>query len=171
MNRIVETINAMNRRVTLKRSPSFGAQLFRKRILRTAPTSVGGIPTLGGLTVLDSVDEENITFDYLGNARVVRVNEFAPSMLNDRMDTHNSGGTGNELRFIIEPETANGATGFEPKNHDVMFLWILADGSVRVAYEIVGVESVNNLPPFSVRYLCNRRADLDIGLTINAPSP
>jgi len=35
-------------------------------------------------------------------------------------------------------------------------------GTVKVAFEVVGVEAVNNLAPYSTRYVCNKRADLDL---------
>lgn len=163
MNRVVETINRMNSQVMSKRSPAFGAQLFRKRLLRTSPSSVGGIPTLGGVAVLSSTDEENFDYQFLGNARVMRIADYAPSLMIDRMDTHNSGGNGNEHRFIIEPEAPSGSPDwFAPKVHDVMYLWTDSAGTVKVGFEIVGVEAVNNLAPYSVRYVCNRRADLDL---------
>jgi len=160
-NRVVETINRMNSRVMRKRAPVFFAQVFRKVIRRTAATTIGGIPTLGGLAVLDSVDEDDIEFEFLGNARAVRINDFSPSMMMDRQDAHN--GSGNEYRFLIEPEAVSGAPGwFDVRNHDVMYLWADNVGTVKVAFEVVGVETVNNLAPYSVRYVCNKRADLDI---------
>ena len=161
MNKVVESINRMNSRMMRKRTPVFFAQMFRKRIVRTAPTTIGGIPTLGGLAVLDSVDEDNIEFEFLGNARAIRTADFAPSLMNDLQDTHN--GNGNEYRFIIEPESPSGVPGwFDVKNHDVMYVWMDAVGTVKAAFEVVGVETVNNLAPYSVRYVCNKRADLDI---------
>jgi len=160
-NRVVETINRMSARVTLKRNPAFFAQVFRKRIVRTAPTTIGGIPTLGGLAVLDSEDEDAIEFDFLGNAKAVRTADFSPSLMMDRQDTHN--GSGNEYRFMIEPDAVSGSPGwFDIRNHDIMYVWMDGAGTVKAAFEVVGVEAVNNLAPYSTRYVCNKRADLDL---------
>ncbi|MDD5272210.1 MAG: hypothetical protein PHU14_05775 [Methylovulum sp.] len=33
-------------------------------------------------------------------------------------------------------------------------------GNVRVAFEIVAIETIGNIPPFTQRYVCNKRPDL-----------
>jgi hypothetical protein len=36
------------------------------------------------------------------------------------------------------------------------------EGSVKLAFEVVGVETPINIPPYAMRYVCNRRAELDL---------
>ncbi len=61
----------------------------------------------------------------------------------------------------MEPKQATGADcSFLIKKGDVMYIVISDD--VRLAYEVVDTETVMNISPFAMRYVTNRRGDLDI---------
>ena len=59
--------------------------------------------------------------------------------------------------FVLHPDW------FDVRNHDVMYL-LLGTGpdAPRLAFEIVGTETTSNIPPFTTRYITNRRDDLHI---------
>jgi hypothetical protein len=117
---------------------------------------VSGLPTLGGMGVMSSDDEESIEWDLLGNGYALPANPFGASPMMDRQDANN--GSQDESIFLIEPEDPG---LFVPKKHDVIYL-VLDD--VRLAHEIVSVETTSNIPPYTQRYVCNRRDDLHFSI-------
>lgn len=157
LNNIPLGISRMARNVIINHPNAWEANVYRKSVTRVAP-EMGGTPTLGGLGVVDAEDEEQVTWDWIGNAYVVQADVFQPALLMDRQDAND--GAVNEFRFLIEPEMQSGMPGhFDPRNRDVVLL-VLSD-DVRLAFEIVGSETPLNIPPFATRYVVNRRGDFD----------
>ena len=162
LNNIPNTINRLTRLTVLNHPNAWGAFVLRKQVDRVGSTNVGGLPTLGGLAVLSSEDEEKISYEHVGNARALLAEMFAVSTMQDRRDV--SMGAGEEYRFLIEPEDDHGTSGwFEAKKRDLLYLVIGADFDTapKVAYEIVDIETTSNIPPFTQRYICNRRSEMD----------
>jgi hypothetical protein len=156
LHNIPEAINRMTRNIVINHPNTYNAIMFRKRVLRTGPETVGGLPALGGLGVINSEDESEFTYDLLGNAYAMAAENYTSGSMMDRQDANNGGI--DEYRFLIEPENPEGLPGgFSVKKNDVMYLVL---GEVRLAYEIVGVETTSNIPPYTQRYVCNRRDDL-----------
>lgn len=155
-------INRMARNVVMNHPNTFGCEVYRKTVTRTAPETVDGNPTLGGLGVLDTMDEEQFEYAFLGNGYALPADGFSPSPMVDRRDANI--GTGEEFRFLIEPEEPSGAPGwFDVRTHDVLYL-LLGTGQTppKLAYEVVGVETTSNIPPYTTRFITNRRNDLDL---------
>lgn len=162
LNNVPDTINRLTRLTVLNHPNAWGAFILRKRVDRVGTTTVGGLPTLGGLAVLSSEDEEKISYEHVGNARALLAEMFMASAMQDRRDV--SMGAAEEYRFLIEPEEEPGTSEwFEVKNRDLLYLVIGADfdTAVKVAYEVVGIETTSNIPPFTQRYICNRRSEMD----------
>lgn len=158
LSNIPAALNRLARNVVINHPNTFNCQLFRKVVTRTAPELVGGLPTLGGLGVLESDDEESFEYEWVGNGYAMPVESFQPSPMMDRGDANN--GYADEFRLLIEPEDEG---GFVPRKHDVLYLLLgLDQGAAKLAFEIVGREAVVNIPPYSIRYLCSRRDDLHV---------
>jgi len=157
IEKAVNAINNATRNITINHPNNYNAVILRKVLNRTATASEGGIPTLGGVAVLDSEDEEDYAFTSLGNAFVLSVNDPTDGIMNGRMDVAEYGSE--EEFYLIEPETAG---AFIIELHDVMYKIIGA--KVRLAYEITTIHSVNNIYPYSYKYGCNLRNDLHITL-------
>lgn len=152
-------INRMARNIVINHPNSFECQMYRKSVDRANESVVSGMPTIGGLGVISAEDEENISYDLLGNGYALQAEPFSPSSIMERQDANN--GFANEFRFLIEPEQPTGAVGsFMIKKGDVMLIVISDD--VRLAYEVVDTETVMNISPFAMRYVTNRRGDLDL---------
>lgn len=151
-------MNAMARNVIINHPNTYSCKIIRKSVTRTGAL-MGGLPTLGGVGVLDSDDEEELTWDFIGNGYAMQAESFQPSLMMDRQDANN--GSANESRYLIEPEAAPGTPQwFDIKMHDVLYL-LLGD-FVKLAFEIVGVETTLNIPPYTTRYIVNRRDDLHL---------
>ncbi|NCC41820.1 MAG: hypothetical protein EOM21_20880 [Gammaproteobacteria bacterium] len=154
LNQVPATINRLASRIVHNHPNSIAMQAFRKVVLRTPAE------TLGGLGVLSSEDEDAIEYVFLGTGSALPTAEDAmsPSALNDNADVTHSDSA--DLRFMFAPDLDEDAPAWEPEKSDVIVLWLDEAGALKVPLEIVGLESVNNIPPFSVRYICNRRDDL-----------
>jgi len=158
-------INKLARNVVLNHPNTFNAQMIRKVVTRPSDSTLMGLPTIGGLGVISSEDEEDVTFEPLGNAYALRADgNFAPSLMTDRQDA--SSGDSDVFTFLIEPEILLPEDGgFEVKKNDILYLLILysvGGDTIKLAYEIIGIETTSNIPPFTQRYLCNRRDDLHL---------
>lgn len=159
LSNVPDAVNRMTRNVVVNHPNTFEAQLFRKKVTRSADESMGGLPTLGGMGSLDSEDEEEVEYEHLGNGYALPAEAFSPGSMMDRGDSVDA--SGDEFRFLIEPECQSGEDGwFSVKTRDVMYLVVSDD--IKLAFEVVGVETTTNIPPYTTRYVCNRRADVDI---------
>lgn len=153
LNIVPSTINRMSAQIVHNHPNSIAIQAFRKRVIRTP------VDSLGGLGVMLATDEEDYEFDFLGNGSALQVDgAFSPSLMNDNADAAHLSGA--EFRFLIQPNAqSNEPEWFDASVGDIIVLWLMDDGSLKIPFEIVGLETVNNLPPFSVRFICNRRDD------------
>ena len=159
----VNTNKAM-RAVVLKHPNSFEAEVYRKKILRADTGTMGGLPTLGGMGVLDSEDEDNFEVVKLGDARMLPCEPFQISSVTDRQDGIDTA-EGVLLYCMVESVAAPDQDGyFQLKTHDFVFLVVW--GGITVGYEVEGVETNINIPPYTRRYILNKRDDLQfLGLT------
>lgn len=160
LTNVPQAINRMARNIVINHPNTYNAVMFRKTMLRTAPETIGGLPTLGGLGVISADDEENVTYELLGNAYALSAEVFGGGQMMDRQDANDGGII--EFRYLIEPEILDGLPGgFSIKKNDVLYLVL---GDVRLAREIVAIETTGNIPPYSARYVCNNRDDLHVAV-------
>ena len=154
-------LNATARHVIIHHPNAFNVEVYRRTVQRHEPL-VGGLPTLGGMMVLNPEDEEDIRWELVGLGYALPAEQFAPAPFAGHNDA--TLGAGLELRFLIEPEAMIGDPGgFEVKKADVMYvLFGVGPQAPKLAYEIVGVEMLVNVAPFVTRYVCARRDDLDV---------
>lgn len=162
LTNVPDGINRMTRNVIINHPNTFNCQVFRKIVTRTAPDAIAGAPTMGGLGVLDLMDEESFEYAFLGNGFSMPAEGFAPAPMVNRGDANI--GSGDEFRFLIEPEEPSGhADWFDVRRQDVMYLLLgVGPEAPRLAFEIVGTETTSNIPPFTTRYIANLRDDLHI---------
>lgn len=156
LNNIPKGINRATRNNVIRHPNSNNCQIFRPSVNRSAPDEVGGMPTMGGMGVLSFDDEEDVAWAFVGNGYVLQVDGFSPAQMTDRQDANN--GFQDEFRFLLEPESE--VPEAYPQKHDVVM--VLITTVVRLAFEIVAIETTSNIPPYTQRYVCNRRADLNL---------
>lgn len=167
LNNVPRGINALTRNVVMRHPNSFNCIFYRRKVERIAPIA-GERQTMGGMMVLSIDDEASISWDMIGIGHALKADQFQPSLMVDRQDANN--GFDNEFRFLIEPEKEAIEGGFQPHKNDIFYL-LLGDPDLedtpKLAFEIVGVEATVDVPPYVVRYVCNRRDDLTNFLTID----
>lgn len=164
-------INRAARSVTLRHPNSIPCIVMRKAVNRTdsPPGQLGSLPTLGGIGVLSSEDEEDFDWDALGGAMILFVGSFSGSPQVER-------GDGLvpvvEVEALIEADDELGTPGyFEPRRNDIIYVLIGQD--VSLPYEIVSINSNVNISPYTRRYVLQPRDDLDfldddVDLALNA---
>lgn len=152
----------MARNVVINHPNTFGCEVYRKTVTRTAPNTIDGSPTLGGLAVLDTMDEEQFEYAFLGYGYALPADGFAAAPIVDRQDANI--GSGDEFRFLIEPAAQSGQPEwFDVRSHDVVYLRLGTGPSpARLAFEVIGTETTSNIPPYTTRYITNRRDDLHL---------
>lgn len=163
LSNVPDAINRMARNVVKHHPNTFSCEVYRKHVTRTAADTVDGNPTMGGLGVLDTMDEEQFEYVFLGYGYALPAEGFGgPAPMVDRKDANI--GSGNEFRFLIEPEAQSGeAEWFDVRSHDVMYLRLgTGPAPGKLAFEVVGTETTSNIPPYTTRYVTNRRDDLHI---------
>lgn len=153
LNRVPEAMNRMARNVVMRHPNTYNCNIFRKIIDRAEPLS-GGLPTMGGMGVIASDDEENYHYEFIGNGYVMQATPFEPSSMMDRQDANN--GSGGEIEFLIEPELDTVVL----QKTDVIYR--LHGNFIKMAFEIVDVQARVNIPPFCRIYVCNCRDDLHV---------
>lgn len=163
LNNVPAAVNRMARNVVINHPNTFNCQVFRKTVTRAAPTTIGGLPTLGGLGVLDTTDEDEFTYTWIGNGFALPLDQFDPSSMSSHRDAQIST-SANEFRFAIEAEEQAGSPGaFTPKKADVFYLLLgSGPGAAKLAFEIVDVETTVNIPPYTSRYVACRRDELHV---------
>jgi hypothetical protein len=162
LSNVPQAVNRMTRNVVMNHPNSFNCQVFRKVVTRAAPESVGGAPSLGGLGVLDSMDEEQFDYVHLGNGYAMPADRFSVAPMVRAGDANI--GAGDEFRFLIECEEPSGHEDwFDVRSHDVIYL-LLGQGpqAARLAFEVMGTETTSDIPPYTTRYVTNRRDDLHL---------
>lgn len=162
LTNVPAAINRMARNVVMNHPNSFNCQVFRKGVTRTAPDNMGGAPTMGGLGVLDSMDEEKYEYQFLGNGHALPAEGFSPAPMTKRGDANI--GANDEFLFMVEPEHPSGhEEWFDLRSHDVVYLLLGLEASApMLAFEVVAIETTSNIPPYTTRYVMNRRDDLHI---------
>jgi len=157
LNEVPSLVNRLSARIIHNHPNSIAMQVLRKR--STAPEPPADAPERFG--VLSSEDEDAIEFVPLGTGSALPIAEesMSPNIMNDNSDAPWS--ESSELRFMFAVDPAETDPDyFELEKNDIVILWLDNEGTVKVPVEIVNLETVNNIPPFSVRYVTNRRDDL-----------
>ena len=147
-------INKAARSVTLRHPNGIPCHAFRQRVLRHADGGMGGMPTLGGLGVLDSSDEPDVEWELLGDAKLLIVENFQPSTVVDRGDALDNAEP--QIVALIEAlRPAEDPAHCMTKTKDVLYMLLHAD--VKIAYEVVAIDGDINIAPYSRKYVLNKR--------------
>ncbi|MGL4735696.1 MAG: hypothetical protein ACRCWB_11585 [Enterovibrio sp.] len=160
LNNIPRGVLKMARNVIMNHPNAFNFELYRRKNLRE--DSEGEIE-VGGMTVLSAEDEHEIVWNFVGFGFAIPAEAFgSASGLNEREDYAFNGLE--EFRFLLEPEARLGDEGgFDIKKGDVFYVRIGSDEDmIKIGHEIIGIESNIHIPPYTERYITNRRADLDV---------
>ena len=170
LNTVPSRINQASRLVVLRHPNSMDCVMFRKVLLRKddPDTYEGGEPTLGGMGVLDSTDEDDFDWDHIGTGRILFTGQYEPGAVVDRDGALAQQPSAVALVEFTEMTTADGEVPVTPAldpslvpelhRHDVIYALIGQD--VHLTYEVVSIEGTLHVPPYTRRYVLNARDEL-----------
>lgn len=128
------------------------------------PVMSGGSKVIGGIGVLSDEDEDVLTYEFVGAGFMLPADDFIAAEVNDS-GALEMGGLGPRT-YLIAPDAPIGLPGwFAPEKDDIL-LCVVSD-VLKLAWEVVGMDTATDYPiGLSLRYLCSRRADLDVLTTL-----
>ncbi|AJG18828.1 hypothetical protein RR42_m1427 [Cupriavidus basilensis] len=133
--------------------------VYRKVVNRAnmPPDDLGGLPTLGGLAVLDSEDEPDVDWDDLGYGKLLITEAYGGGQVVNRDDAIDM--TSAQMYALVEfVDLHTDPDRRVVQKHDVVYL-LLAD-EIKIAYEVMEVDGAVNIPPYARKYLLSKRDDL-----------
>ena len=153
LNNVPLAIRRSVRAVTLNHPNRMTCTVYRKVITRTAPDTLGGLPTLGGLGVLEDDDEADFDYQSLGDGVVVMLQVYQGGFRSDDNSLLDNPNT-SQQETLLEPLIDD---GFTPKKHDLVSIVI---GDAVLPYEITDITGTVNIPPFTQKYVLQLRDEL-----------
>lgn len=165
LKNIPEGIAAMSRSIISNHPNRWSVQVLKSVYTRQSDGVMGGIPTLGGVGVLDYEDESERDFVLKGYGYALSIDGFVPSSMTDWADATQP--DTNRFTFLIEPiPNKNSAQRFEIEKRDIILVMLTNDieTSPKIAYEVVGIDSTVNIAPYTKRFICNKAQHLDINV-------
>ena len=153
LNNVPLAIRRSVRAVTLNHPNRMTCTVYRKVITRTAPDTLGGLPTLGGLGVLEDDDEADFDYQSLGDGVVVMLQVYQGGFRSDDNSLLDNPNT-SQQETLLEPLIDD---GFTPKKHDLVSIVI---GDALLPYEITEITGTVNIPPFTQKYVLQLRDEL-----------
>ena len=153
LNNVPLAIRRSVRAVTLNHPNRMTCTVYRKVITRVAPDTLGGLPTLGGLGVLEDDDEADFEYQSLGDGVVVMLQVYQGGFRSDDNSLLDNPNTPQQ-ETLLEPLIDD---GFTPKKHDLVSIVI---GDAVLPYEITDISGTVNIPPFTQKYVLQLRDEL-----------
>jgi hypothetical protein len=146
LNTVPAQIAKAARIVTMRHPNAFDVVIYRKRILRLEPK------TLGGLAVLADEDESDVDWDLLGEGKLLFSDQYAGSNWSSDQDNINYSASG----FFAQIEPLDDA--IQLQKTDIVYL--LPGGGAAIAYEITNIPSTIGIPGYTRKFEIQKRDDL-----------
>lgn len=153
LSNVALAVRRSARAVTLNHPNRMGCTVYRKVVTRTEPDSLGGLPTLGGLGVLDDEDEPDFEYQELGDGSLVMLGTYQGGFRSDDNTLLDNPNTPQQEAFI-EPLIEN---AFTLNKHDLISVVI---GDAVLPYEVADITGTVNIPPFTQKYVLQLRDEL-----------
>lgn len=161
LENVPRQVNRASRMTVIRHPNAMDCTLWKKQINRapdSTPETFGGMPTIGGMGVLDSEDEADYGYVELTDARVVFTERYDAATGN-MIDTENGLNYTENMRMaLIEPLKAPGEAGWALPDKPMVVTCFPGNGVV-VTYQIVGTTGNIEIPPYTRKYLLNPLTD------------
>jgi hypothetical protein len=179
LNNVPARVRQASRLVVLRHPNSMPCVIFRKEVLREddPPDEAGDGPTLGGMGVLDNVDEDNFEWVKVGAGMVL----FTATD-NDAYADENAGGNWVDRNDAVAQEPTAAALieftedadgkGYGPldtvpeaQRKDVIYA--LPGAGLHMPYEVIQVQGTIMVPPYTRKYTLSARDELSwLGVSV-----
>jgi hypothetical protein len=163
LNQVAEALRARARLITLNHPNSMDCEVWRKTVKRTfgaGAQPIGGLPTLGGIAVLDPEDETEPEYECIGEGKVQFCNIYERTTMHDSRE---SAEQQEVAEALIEPLMP---CAFEPKDSDLVMAF--PGGGAVIPYEVTRVINTANIPPYAPKYELRAQGDLVFDPSIKA---
>lgn len=158
LNNVPQTINSVTRNVVLKHPNTMDCTIYRKQLNRYDTDTIGGLPTVAGLTMLASDDEPDYEYVEVGDGKVLFTGQFMGGA-NNTIDTDDGIIYAEApIEALIEFIDADNV----PDKTDMVMVYPAAE--FVLAYEVVGVTSNTSIPPYTRKYMLVSRQDANVGI-------
>lgn len=146
LSNVPNAIRTATRQMVMKHPNAYDCEVFRKASPRTFGAdgqTLGGMPTLGGMAVMNNDDEAEVDYVPLGPARMLFTGVMQPIKLADSRDFPESAPTGEAMVVPAEEDA------FELRNGDLV---VATPGSgVGIPYTVTNVLTMLHIPPYVQR--------------------
>jgi hypothetical protein len=163
LNNVPTQVNRSARLITLRHPNAMDCTIFKKVIKRTADETMGGLPTLGGMGMLDSEDEADYEYEERGDAKIVFVGQYVGDGANwndaDTGPIYGQIPVEALIECVLDPEDPDFFVTGKPD-----LVSVEPGYGMTLLYEVVGENTTTNLPPYTRRYILASRADPENGI-------
>lgn len=167
LNNVPTQINRSSRLVTLRHPNAMDCTVWKKVLKRTVaepPEDMGGLPTIGGLGMLDGEDEADYEFVERGDAKIVFTGgQFAGDGANwNDSDTgliYDDSQKEALIECILDPCDEN---YFVPGKPDIVS--VEPGGGIVLVFEVSGERGNISIPPYSRKFILTARSDSEVGI-------
>lgn len=162
LHKVPEAIRRASRIVTLRHPNSMNCTIWRKRLLRDDTSgTLGGMPNIGGVGVLDSEDEADFEYEPVGDAKIVFSGIWQGSGANwNDADTGVMYSADAPLEALIE--FVDSSCGQEVQKNDRIS--IEPGSGIVLIYAVIGENSSVAIPPYVRKFILAERSDFDVGV-------
>lgn len=151
---VPEQASRAARQVVMFHPNSMNCVVFRKVLLRTADEAVGGVPSIGGMGLLDSEDEAAYEYQEVGEGKILFSGTYtaSPGNVIDSDDgiTYAEG----VMECSVEPKVEG---AFLADKND--YIQVLPGNGFVMPYQVVGVTSPTSIPPYVRKLIVEPRQD------------
>lgn len=162
LNKVPEVIRRAGRIVTLRHPNSMNCTIWRKRLRRDETSgTLGDMPNIGGVGVLDSEDEADFDYEPIGDAKIVFSGVWQGSGANwNDADTGVLYNADAPLEALIE--FVDDSCGHEVQKNDRIS--IEPGSGIVLIYAVIGENSSVAIPPYVRKFILAERSDFDVGV-------
>lgn len=143
LNAVPAALRVAARAMVTRHPNSLECQVWRKTVTRTAGAesgSMGGLPTLGGIGVLDPEEEVEADYAMIGEGHMLGCGVYEPTEMVDNKDSAEQAPV---FQALLEPATEG---AWQPKDSDLVM--VMPGGGVVLTYEVTKVLNAVNIPPY-----------------------
>lgn len=157
LTNVPKQVNRASRMTVIRHPNAMNCTLWKKQINRapdSTPANFGGMPTIGGMGVLDSEDEADYSYVELADAKIVFTDRYQ-GQTGNMIDTENGLNYPENMReALIEGLIEPGKPGWVLPDKPQVVTCYPGNGVV-VTYQIVGTTGNLDIHPYTRKYLLN----------------
>jgi hypothetical protein len=163
LSNVAVAVSNSTRQVVLRHPNTMPCTVWRKKIIRVEvnpetdlPSEMGGSPTLGGMGVLRSEEEDDFEYIQLGTGKCLFCGIFQPT---DQVERDNALLQSPMQEAQVECDAEPGTEGYFFA--DTTDMVIIEPGlGTALVYDVATLTGVANIPPYIRKLVLNPRDDL-----------